>query len=165
MDLIEKSVAVLLESKIYLEALTNNEYAQEIELMSNSTIGQHTRHFIEFYQCLLSQVNSKNINYCLRSRDHRIEQDTNFAIQTIDQIILQLNGLNLEAPISLFLSKDEEESINSTVAREVNYNIEHCIHHMALIKIGLKIIKPDLELSPSFGVAASTLQHRKAISS
>ena len=73
--------------------------------------------------------------------------------------------MDLEAPISLFLSKDAEESISSTVAREVNYNIEHCIHHMALIKIGLKIIKPSLALSPSFGVAASTLQHRKAITS
>jgi len=165
MNLIEKSVSVLNDSKFYLESLSNEEYSQSIELMSDSTIGQHTRHFIEFFQCLLSQSEAQQINYCLRVRDQNIENDTKFAMQAIDQIIAGLHELNLSSSVQLFTSKEAIESINTTIAREVNYNIEHCIHHMALIKIGLKIIKPDLEFSPSFGVAASTLQHRKAISS
>ena len=51
------------------------------------------------------------------------------------------------------------------MARELHYNVEQCIHHLALIKVALKIIRPDIELSESFGVAPSTIQHRKKIAS
>jgi len=133
--------------------------------MSQSTIGQHTRHFIEFYQCLLAQANTQNINYCLRNRDLQIEENPTVAIQAIDEVITNLEKLNLETAISLYTSKEGDEKIQSTIARELHYNIEHCIHHLALIKIGLKIIRPDLELSDSFGVAPSTIQHRKQFAS
>ena len=40
------------------------------------------------------------------------------------------------------------------------YNLEHAIHHHALIKVGLKIMT-KIELPESFGVAPSTIQYRK----
>ncbi len=165
MDLINESIEVLNDAKLYLTKLTDEEYSQEIELMSNSTIGQHTRHFIEFFLCLLSQVNKQEINYCLRERDLNIQQRPETAIKTIDDIILRLDDLNLASQVQFFPAKDATTSITSTVARELSYNIEHCIHHLALIKIGLKILKPEMELPSSFGVAASTIRHRNTLSS
>lgn len=165
MDLIQESIAVLNDAKIYLTQLSEEEYTQEIELMSNSTIGQHTRHFIEFFQCLLSQVNKLEVNYCLRERDLNIQQRPQTALQTIEDIIVHLDDLNLASTVQFFTSKEATTSITSTVARELSYNIEHCIHHLALIKIGLKILKPEMELPSTFGVAASTIRHRKTLSS
>ncbi|MEM9648432.1 MAG: hypothetical protein AAF969_08120, partial [Bacteroidota bacterium] len=46
-------------------------------------------------------------------------------------------------------------------AREVMYNLEHTIHHHALIKVGIQFFT-DIPLPESFGVAPSTLQHRQA---
>jgi len=39
----------------YLEALAPDEYTQPLELLSQASLGQHTRHMLEFYQCLWSK--------------------------------------------------------------------------------------------------------------
>jgi len=165
MNLIQSSVTVLDNAKFYLTKLSAAEYSQKIELMSDATIGQHTRHFIEFYQCLIAQSNSENVNYCLRIRDLNIEKNPSAAIQAIDEVVGKLDTLDPTTSVSLFTSKEGTEKIESTIARELHYNVEHCIHHLALIKVALKIIRPDIELSESFGVAPSTIQHRKKIAS
>lgn len=165
MNLIQGSIAVLTQSTFYLKQLSASEYAQKIDLMSNSTIGQHSRHFIEFYQCLLSQAASQEVNYCLRIRDLNIEEDPFAAIIAIETIISKLENLDLKAEVFLYTSKLGDEKIPSTIARELHYNIEHCIHHLALIKIGLKIIRPELILPASFGIAPSTLNYRKELAS
>ena len=94
-----------------------------------------------------------------------IQETPLVAIQAIDDINRQLDSLDLTSTVQLFTSKESTESIPSTVARELSYNIEHCIHHLALIKIGLKILKPEMVLPSTFGVAASTIRHRKAVAS
>jgi len=40
------------------------------------------------------------------------------------------------------------------------YNLEHIIHHQALIKVAINQLS-DFVVSDSFGVAPSTLQYRK----
>lgn len=165
MDLLQGSISVLEDSKFYLENLTDAEYTQQIQLMSNATIGQHTRHFIEFYQCLMGQAITQKVNYCKRARDLEIEAKSSSASVAIDKIISQLSILDLGASVLFYTSKDGTEYIESTIARELHFNIEHCIHHLALIKIGLKILRPDITLPDSFGVASSTIQYRKTLAS
>ena len=58
-------------------------------------------------------------------------------------------------------SKDGENDRASNLDRELVYNIEHAIHHMALIKIGIKEVAPQLQLPEGFGVANSTIRHKK----
>jgi hypothetical protein len=38
------------------------------------------------------------------------------------------------------------------------YNLEHTIHHMALIRIGISEVS-DIRLSENYGVASSTIKH------
>ena len=161
MNLISGSVSVLNDAKFYLQKISTSEYTQLIPLIFDSSIGTHTRHFIEFYQCLLAQAESENINYCLRKRDLDIEEHPEMAIKAIDEIITQLTTLNLDTPVILNTSKAGETSIKSTIGRELYYNIEHCIHHLALIKVGLKMVCPTMKLPDHFGFAPSTILHRK----
>ena len=51
--------------------------------------------------------------------------------------------------------------IPSTFERELVYNIEHTIHHLALIAIGFRAYFPHVSLSEHFGVASSTVAHQK----
>ena len=161
MNLTSGSVSVLNDAKFYLQKISASEYAQPIPLIFDSSIGTHTRHFIEFYQCLIAQAESKNVNYCLRKRDLNIEENPEVALQAIDDIISQLENLDLETPITINTSVADDTSIQSSIGRELYYNFEHCIHHLALIKVGLKIVCPNMELPDHFGFAPSTIQHRK----
>jgi len=57
-------------------------------------------------------------------------------------------------------SSDKTIFIESNYYREIAYNLEHTIHHMALIRIGISEVSSVL-LSEDFGVASSTLKHRR----
>ena len=161
MDVVQSSIAILKDVKFFSQKISASEYSKPIPLIFDSSIGTHTRHFIEFYQCLLSQAESKNINYCLRKRDLEIENSPTSALAAIDYVLENLEHLDLNASVTLATSKEANTHLESTIGRELHYNIEHCIHHLALIKIGLNIICPRMELPSHFGFAPSTIQHRK----
>ncbi|KPM32074.1 Hypothetical protein I595_1723 [Croceitalea dokdonensis DOKDO 023] len=52
-------------------------------------------------------------------------------------------------------------SVQSTFFRELLYNIEHLVHHLAIIKIGIQSLESKVEISDDFGIAASTIRNRK----
>ncbi len=41
------------------------------------------------------------------------------------------------------------------------YNIEHCIHHQALIKVALNEMEANHLINKNFGMAPSTIQYRE----
>ncbi|MEO0874367.1 MAG: DinB family protein [Bacteroidota bacterium] len=161
MMLIKECVSCLSTAHAYLQILTVEEYQRPLDLLSSASIGQHTRHFIEFFQCLLQQLPSGEVNYDLRIRDQQIEQDPQFALLAIEKICQQLENCDLQQQIQLSACYSETVAVGSNVARELVYNLEHTIHHLAIIRIGLAILRPDLELPKSFGIAASTTKYRQ----
>jgi hypothetical protein len=46
--------------------------------------------------------------------------------------------------------------------RELTYNIEHAVHHMAIIKIGIREVANYVTLPADFGIAASTIRYKEA---
>jgi len=152
--------------RVYLDSLPPAPYQQPLDILSGSSIGQHTRHIIEFYQCLLEQSAgqpSPVINYARRRRDQRIETEPDYALACVDQICGQLSEVNEATSCRLDCSEHGHDNLitQSTLGRELQYNIEHTIHHLAIIKIALRHIAPDLALPAHFGVAPSTIRHRQ----
>ena len=66
--------------------------------------------------------------------------------------------LTLEACYDEHLT--EPIAIETNYYREVAYNLEHTIHHMALIRVGITEIS-TIQLPDDFGVASSTVKYRK----
>ena len=54
---------------------------------------------------------------------------------------------------------EDSVTIATTANRELVYNIEHAVHHMAIMKIGVREVAPYVKLSPDFGIAASTIRY------
>lgn len=156
----KSSLGTLEQFKDILEALPESCYSKSCEVLSNASIGQHTRHIIELYLCLLNGYECADVSYDRRERNRKIEQDPLYAIQQISWIQANLEKPNKPVTVSYDLN-GIENYLDSNYFREVMYNLEHTIHHHALIKIGIQHFT-DLNVPESFGVAPSTLQHRQA---
>jgi len=143
-----------------LQNLPDNEtYQYQVSSLSGASIGQHTRHIIELYQCLLNGYAVGIVNYDNRKRVHLLETNREAAIEALALIATTLNQPDKELTIQCD-SLESGQLIKSNYYREVYYNLEHCIHHQALIKVALVTI--GLHAVPEqFGIAPSTIQYRK----
>src|SRR5436305_1763549 len=155
-----KNVFVQLSESI--RELTNEEYTHRSDILFNATIGQHVRHVIELFLELEKGYETGRINYDKRKRDYTIENDRNVAIELLHEIYLRLNRPDK----NLLLEATYDESSNDTVListnyfRELMYNLEHTVHHMALIRVGINEVSTVL-VPDDFGVASSTVKYKK----
>jgi hypothetical protein len=154
---------VFLQLTDSLERLTNEQYVMPSKTLFNATIGQHVRHIIELFVCLEKGYDNGIVNYENRKRDQRIEQDKSFARQLLIDIYKNLHDkdktLLLEANYDEL--SDEALLIPTNYFREIVYNLEHTVHHMALIRVGINEVS-SIELPSGYGVAASTIKYQKA---
>lgn len=146
-----------------LDQLSSEQYVQPVQLLSNATIGQHVRHIIELFICLENGYNDGIVNYEKRKRDYAIESNKAFAVQLLHSIVAGLGKPNkiliLEAGYD-DLSEDVV-TIETNYLREVVYNLEHAVHHMALIRVGITSLS-EIVLPEGYGVASSTIKYRQA---
>lgn len=149
----------LTELSDLLFQLSNDEFTSPSEELSNSTIGEHTRHIIELFQCLLNQYQAGTINYDNRLRDYGIQTDTDQAQMAIAAILFSVAKPNKNLVLQQVID-EIEVTIESNFHRELLYNLEHCIHHQALIKVAVLQLK-HLQIDENFGVARSTIEYRK----
>lgn len=159
---------VFVQMKALLEALgkainklTDAEYAEPVALIGGSSVGGHTRHTIEFLLELLAGYNCGTVNYDLRKRDMVLETHVTAATEAINKIVAHLQetdrALNLH---TCYGEGDIQPIITATsYQREVIYNIEHIVHHMALIRV-VFVNHFQKTVPPEFGVASSTLKYK-----
>ena len=149
-----------------LQCIPKQNYTQQIEVLSGSTIGQHFRHIIEFYKTVIDATDD-SVCYDKRKRDKQIEESPEIALKTIKSIILNIENLNNSK--SLILEADftkdgsVKSKIKSSVAREIAYCLEHSIHHQALIKAGLVSLNLKNLVNDNFGLAYSTIQFQNKV--
>ena len=148
-----------------LSNISQENYIKPIETLSSATIRQHTRHVTEFYQCLLKSTASGIVDYDKRVRDMTLEENKEFAVLVLNSLSSQLRKVNTKNKLVMaFYSSKEDNScdfINTSFERELAYNTEHMIHHLALKSIGIKILMPGYVLPENFGIAASTIKYRR----
>ena len=158
------NVFVLLSETI--RQLTPSQYVQQCGNLGNNTIGQHVRHVIELFQCLEDGYPDQHVNYEKRKRDIRIETDKELALQLLHEVYSRLDKPDKDLVLHASYDELSEEwiEIPTNYFREVAYNLEHTIHHMALIRVGISEIS-DILLPDEFGVASSTVKHRKHVHS
>jgi hypothetical protein len=142
-----------------LTQLTDDDYCRPCHDLSNATIGEHTRHIIEMFQCLENQYENGIINYDQRNRDYRIQTNSAFAQDCITVLLNQIEKPNRNLQLQQLVD-GEELLIESNYQRELLYNLEHCIHHQALIKVAI-IQSETIVVDDNFGVARSTIEYRK----
>ncbi|MEM6525437.1 MAG: DinB family protein [Bacteroidota bacterium] len=165
MKLVEACTDILGQLEAVIQDLKDNDFTLPIQTLNNSTIGQHMRHTLEFFTCLMNHHDKGVINYDKRDHDKVIESDRTIALALIQDLKNFIQDVKSDAPLKLeanySMDRDETISIDTNLFRELTYNIEHAIHHMAIIKIGLKEVAPYVSIPSHFGIAVSTIKYQK----
>ncbi|HTE34561.1 MAG TPA: hypothetical protein VK666_29485, partial [Chryseolinea sp.] len=143
MDLTQACSNILNQLTDLVRQIREHDFVRPAETLSNSTIGQHLRHTLEFFICFEKGYDVGLINYDKRAHDKLIESDKFLALSAIDSVrsfVANLSEKKLTLEVGYDLERDDFLTIETTSTRELVYNIEHAVHHMAIMKIGVREI-------------------------
>jgi len=149
-----------------LDTVTDAHYAVPVEAAFGSSIGAHLRHCLDHFTSFLAGTAECRINYDHREREVTLEQDRIVALDRVRKMresISRLNTTILSRPVNVtskvLAHGASAQEAPSSFARELMYVVAHTLHHFALIRVMSSIL--NAELPHEFGVAPSTLDHRK----
>lgn len=161
MQLQEAIKKIFLQVSDVLDQLNCEQYNLSTPVLLKATIGQHVRHIIELFIELENGYETGIVNYDKRKRDHRIETDRFFAKEVLWNVFKGLNKADKQLILELDYSEVSQSSLSvqSNYNRELIYNLEHAVHHMAIIRIGINAVSL-INVPENFGIATSTIKHR-----
>ncbi len=126
-------------------------------------IGTHFRHNYDLANNFLNGLDLGKIDYATRERDIMIEQDRQYAIGKIENLVCRMEVIPNKIFRDSILVVSEIEASNchtSSVSRELEFVHGHTVHHHAMIAEKLRGIGSSV--SADFGVAPSTLEYWKS---
>lgn len=146
-----------------LQQLDTPGYGAQLPVLGNSSIGMHVRHILECYQCLRDGCTDGMVNYDRRKRDVAVETDLLAAGMALKEVVHFVNSCTDNAPVRLLSGEEEGDkegliAMDSSLFRELLYNLEHTIHHLAMIRIALRATDKEHLVAEAFGVAPATLR-------
>ncbi len=148
-----------------LRRLTVAMYTSPIPLFHDSTIGQHFRHILEFYTCLLEGNETGQVDYNRRKRNDALSENPATALTVLENIVAVVRGLDghqlLHVQSEFSDTAGDGPTYLSSLGRELQYAFDHAVHHLAIIRMGLETQFPEVPVSADLGVAPSTLKHRQ----
>ncbi|MBL6658222.1 MAG: hypothetical protein ISR00_03260 [Flavobacteriales bacterium] len=149
---------------VLLKKITNKDYSTPIKHLNNSTIGQHSRHIIEFYFCYLKGIEDNHINFDSRERSMKLESNKTFCIETINSIVEKLSTKTNNQSAIIFeynytFEDNQSAEMVSNTLRELLFCLDHSIHHQALIKVALIELGKEKLIDDKFGMAYSTIRN------
>jgi len=166
MQLSQAANNILKQLSGVVEQITKDDFRKPSHTL-NATVGQHLRHTLEFFICLEQGYGESIVNYDKRIHNKAMENDKFIALHTIEQLQEFINTNNadklLKLEVGYLPDSDECETIITNYQRELVYNIEHAVHHMAIMKIGIKEVANYIILPADFGIAISTLRYKESV--
>lgn len=158
-------LTVLSQLADVLDQIPEEDFNKPSPALSHATIGQHLRHTLEFFVCLERGYENGIVNYDKRQHDKAIENDKFVALGTIRKVLdfvsQKPDNKRMILEVGYLPDSEEHVSVETNFMRELTYNIEHAVHHMAIMKIGIREVAPRTVIPQSFGVAVSTLRYRE----
>ena len=162
MHLKDFSVQILSQLMEVTRQLTNEQFARPIALLSGNSFSKHLRHVLEFYDIMIRGYALGVINYDSRNHDKILENDRKATIDKMQELIRLMGKIEQDKTLRMEGSYgDEKYKIQTNIEREMAYNIEHAVHHMAIMRIVLNTEFPEISIDKNFGVAYSTIKYRE----
>ncbi len=166
MQLSHACTTILCQLADVISEMEEKDFVKPSPTLSNSTVGQHLRHTLEFFFCLEQGFEKGLVNYDKRAHDKLIESDKFIALAAIDRIKEFIANQKSDKALKLEVGYERDSelclTIDTNYFRELTYNIEHAVHHMAIMKIGIREVAHNIQLPADFGIAVSTLRYKES---
>ena len=154
----------LVEALNKLDALS---FTRPPEGELGGTIGMHFRHVIEFYKELVKVIKADEVDSLLcydnRQRDLKLETSIEDSIETLESLAMDLKSSPEADRVftlrSLLEVGQPMVDLPTSLFRELQYVLEHSVHHMAIIKMLAE--QMNVSLDSNFGVATATQDYHK----
>lgn len=152
-----------------LAQLEQDVYTRPLALFHGSTVGQHFRHILEFYTCLLEGIDGAQVDYSSRKRNLVLSENTAAAVAVLEYVAASIGQLDEQLPLRIESEFSENEAeaerlfYTSSLGRELQYAFDHAVHHLAIIRMGIQTHFPEVPIDPQLGVAPSTLKYQKTL--
>jgi len=149
-----------------LQRLPLAVYTCPVPLFHGSTVGQHFRHVLEFYTCLIEGSATAQVDYSSRKRNDALSENPATALVALEYITAAIR--HLDAQQLLHVQSEFGETAGdgpaylSSLGRELQYAFDHAVHHLAIIRMGMEAYFPEVPVSADLGIAPSTIKHRQA---
>lgn len=155
----------LFRLSMLVNCLDDTLFVKPLQVISGATLGQHVRHMLEFYSCILLDAQGEVICYDNRRRDLLIETDRSVALDVVEQLTEVLNKIIIDARVCVQANYEENDDhavfLTSSLFRELAYALDHSIHHQAIVKIGLSEMPSILNNLSDLGVAPATIRYKQ----
>ena len=148
-----------------LDTLDNEKMSCPLSIFEGSSLGQHIRHIFDLKSCIINGQRNSLIDYSDRKRDQRLETDVVFAKDFLSHLTNEIDSIDLAKNVKVvqdFSSSFSEDRpiVISSNNRELMYAYDHAVHHLAIVKMGIRSAYPEIKLRKEIGVAPSTIRHQ-----
>jgi len=149
-----------------IKQIKKSDYNRSLDVLNGSSVGQHFRHIFDFYDCVVKAAESGCLDYSKRDRSPSIEASTDMALSSLFKLQSHIDALDEDAKLKVTTDFQDQDSkqintiVQSSVGRELMYAYDHAIHHLAIVKIGVKENLSYININDKIGVAPSTLRHK-----
>jgi hypothetical protein len=159
--MLSSQLEIIEQGRLYLKSVTCEEYVEIISPNFISSAGSHIRHIIDHYQSIVTGLDTGIIDYDLRLRGSKIEENPQLAIEKLDELAHWIKNLsNDELNRSISLSTEVSTSckevcvVQTSVARELIFAGSHAVHHYAMI--AQITFAQSAKTNTTFGLAPAT---------
>jgi len=144
-----------------VERLTDTAYTHVHKPYMQSSIGQHMRHIIDNYFALIQGLEKGHIDYNWRRRGAHVEQSRVTALAELNELdtwLINLNENDIEQKLTLVsevcLAETQSDFARSNLHRELIFVASHCIHHIAIISMNMRL--QEIDVPEHYGLAPAT---------
>jgi len=151
---LEENIKSHLDELIDLVSNLKDEQYRFVPEGETASVGRHLRHTLEIFLLLVDHYDSGKVNYENRARNLALEKDRALAIQRLNY--LKANFQKSDKSIKLL---NNHLVINTSYYRELLYQLEHIVHHNAIIRPAVASFLGDA-VQKNFGYAPATIKYQ-----
>ncbi len=147
-SIIDATTHTLLKAKSLLNTLSDDELRNDSVPPYYSCVGSHIRHILDFFDCILEGIESGEVDLTARRRDLRVEQQCDFASESIDRVVSSLRAIGGQSDAHVNVTDDlglGKTTIKQTVSGLLAQANSHTIHHYAIISYILDHLNVQVE--------------------